>query len=198
MRNHLLKLSVVCIMLGLTVGVMLPANSVQYTNTIRNYRVTAPKLTGALGQKMTASGGAALKGPDMDLTADTITWNLTSQNKIQSVEANGNVVYRVNQTSATGSKVVANGDGAKVVYNLADGKAVITGSANRKAYLHTVESPVAQTGVAPGHRTSEIRAETINYDIKSNTFEANGGVEIEYNVPEAPKAPKTVKTTKTK
>lgn len=184
--------AVVIVLIALT---LVPALSAEYTS--RNMKVTAPKLAGTFGQKMTASGGAVFTSPEMRLEAATITWYFSNSGRqIDRLEASGKVTFHAEQSGKDGGRAVADGEGDALVYRAADGKVLIN-STGRKAHVHVVETVPARAAAgdrpaqAAGKKEYDIRASSITYDLKQRSFEASGGVEMEANLPEeaAPQTP---------
>ena len=183
------------LMLALIILVIAPAIGAEYVS--RNMKVTAPKLAGTFGQKMTASGGAVFTSQEMRLEAATITWYFSNSGRqIDRLEASGKVTFHAEQSGKDGGRTVADGEGDALVYRAADGKAVISGT-GQKAHVHVVETVPARAAAgdrpaqAAGKKEYDIRASSITYDLKQRSFEASGGVEMEANLPEeaAPQTP---------
>jgi len=173
-----------------------PGYGVVYTS--RNLKISAPRIGGVIGEKMTASGNVIVTGPELNLKAATVTWFFDSSGGIKSLEASGAVTFHLTNTSPAGALITADGEGDKLVYLPLENTATITVAAGKKAHIHSVERLPLPAGSPPGStrpiRNYDIKATTIAFNLKDRSFEAEGGVEMEAVLPEktasAPETPK--------
>jgi lipopolysaccharide export system protein LptA len=165
-----------------------PGYGVVYTS--RNLKISAPRINGVIGEKMTASGNVTVTSPELTLKAATVTWFFDTSGGIKSLEASGAVTFHLTNTSPAGALITADGEGDKLVYLPLENKATITVAAGKKAHIHSIEQLPLPAGATPGSarpiRNYDIKATAITFNSKDRSFEAEGGVEMEAGLPENP------------